>query len=134
MSESENTSLIKKVYESFNAGDIEGLLATMSSDIEWRVPEIDGVPFAGARRSREQVRKFFADMAKEQEILELELKEFIAQGDKVVVLGHYAWRVISSGRKFAGDWAHVFTVRGGQIVRFQEYTDTAAAAGAYREL
>ena len=132
MSEQENKRLIQKVYDSFNAGDIEALLAAFSVDIDWQVPDIEHVPFSGSRRGRQQVGEFFAQMGEQQDVQELELEDFIAQGDKVVVLGHYAWHVKSTGRKFAGDWAHVFTVRSGQIVRFQEYTDTAAAAAAHR--
>ena len=35
-------------------------------------------------------------------------------------------------RTIEGDFAHVFTVRGGQILAFQEYMDSAAVAKAYR--
>jgi ketosteroid isomerase-like protein len=68
-----------------------------------------------------------------QETLEFEPREFIAQGDKVVSLGHYRWRVKTTGREFSSDFAHVFTVRDGKIVSFQEYTDTASAARAYQK-
>ena len=37
-------------------------------------------------------------------------REFIAQGDKVVVLGHGAWTTRDTGRDFESDWVHVFTV------------------------
>src|SRR5437870_11077445 len=133
MSEQDNTSLVQQAYENFKTGNIQALLSMCSGDIEWQLPEIENVPFVGKRQSREQVGQFFASVGAEQEVLEFEPKEFIAHGDKVVALGHYAWRVKSTGRRFDGDWAHVFTVRGGRVVRFQEYTDTAAAAAAYRK-
>ena len=133
MSEQENTRLIQTAYDNFNSGNIEGLLAILSGDVDWNVPDIENVPFAGRHNGREQVGQFFARMGDEQEAVELEPKEYIAHGDKVVVLGHYSWRVKSTGRSFEGDWAHVFTVRDGEVVRFQEYTDTAAAAAAYRK-
>ena len=47
-----------------------------------------------------------------------EPREFIAHGDKVVALGHYAWRVKSTGREFGGDFAHVFTMSNGKVIRF----------------
>jgi ketosteroid isomerase-like protein len=53
-------------------------------------------------------------------------------GDKVVALGHYAWRVKSTGREFGGDFAHVFTMYNGKVKRFHEYMDTAAASAAHR--
>jgi uncharacterized protein len=133
MGEQENTRVVQQAYEHFKTGNIQALLSMCSGDIEWQLPDIENVPFVGKRQSREQVGQFFASLGEEQEVLEFAPKEFIAHGDKVVALGHYAWRVKSTGRRFEGDWAHVFTVHEGQIVRFQEYTDTAAAAAAYRK-
>ena len=56
--------------------------------------------------------------------------DFIAQDDKVVVLGFYRWRVKATGRTYSAKWAHVLTLRDGKIVGFTEYTDTAAMAAA----
>jgi len=133
MGAQDNTQLVQQAYEHFQTGNIQALLSLCAGDIVWQLPEIAHVPFAGKRHSREQVGQFFTSLGEEQDVLAFEPKEFIAQGDEVVVLGHYAWRVKSTGRKFEADWAHVFTVHEGQIVRFQEYTDTAAAAAAYRK-
>ena len=72
-------------------------------------------------------------MARDQEVLEFEPREFIAQGDKVVSLGNYRWRVKDTGREFKSDFVHIFTIRDGKIVRFREHLDTAAAAAAYKK-
>ena len=61
------------------------------------------------------------------------LGEFVAQGDKVVVLGHYVWHVKATGKVWESDFAHVVSVRDGKVRRFQEYTDTAALGAAFRE-
>jgi ketosteroid isomerase-like protein len=71
-------------------------------------------------------------LASLEEVRSFEPHEFIAQRDKVVVLGHYVWQVKANGRTFESDFAHVFTVRGGQIAAFHEYTDSAAVAKAFR--
>jgi ketosteroid isomerase-like protein len=39
----------------------------------------------------------------------------------------------STGREWESDFVHAFTVRGETVTRFQEYTDTAALADAFRE-
>ena len=132
MSEQENTNLAQQVYENFKSGDIKALLNLLSDDIEWQLPEIENVPFAGKRRGHEQMGQFFASLVDTQEVQHFDPREFIAQGDKVVALGHYAWLVKSTGREFGGDFAHVFTVHDGKVVRFHEYMDTAAAAAAHR--
>jgi ketosteroid isomerase-like protein len=90
------------------------------------------VPFAGKRQGRGAVGEFFSTLASLQDARSFEEREFIAQGDKVVVLGHYVWQVKANGRTIDGDFAHVFTVRGGRIVAFHEYMDSAAVANAYR--
>ena len=95
------------------------------------MPAVITVPFTGSRRGRKEVGAFFASMLEQQEPLSFEVSEYVAHGDKVVALGRYSWRVKSTGRTFHGDWAHVFTLRNGQIVRLREYTDTANAAAAY---
>ena len=61
------------------------------------------------------------------------MREFVAQGDKVAALGHYAWHVKSTGRGWESDFVHVLTVRDGKVTRFQEYTSTAAFVEAFRE-
>ena len=56
----------------------------------------------------------------------------MAQDEKVVALGHYVWHVKSTGGEWESDFAHVFTVRGGTVTRYQEYTDNTALADAFR--
>jgi ketosteroid isomerase-like protein len=103
----------------------------MSEDITWQLPEIENVPFSGKRQGRGAVGEFFSTLASLMDARSFEEREFIAQGDRVVVLGHYVWQVKANGRTFESDFAHVFTVRGDQIVAFQEHTDSAAVAKAF---
>lgn len=132
MSEQDNVEVVRSAYQNFKTGDIGALLGQVSEDVDWRLPEIEGAPFAGARKGRGQVSEFFSSLADSQDVLSFEPREFVAQGDKVVVLGTYNWRVKTTGRDWAGDWAHVFTVRDGQIVGFHEYLDSAKAEAAFR--
>ena len=133
MSEQDNLQIVKEAYASFTRGDIPAILNTLSDDVVWFLPgQTDLVPVAGERRGRDEVGQFFSALDENQEVKEFEPQEFIAQGEKVVVLGQYRWRVKSTGREFSSDWAHVFTLRDGKVVGFHEYYDTAACADAYR--
>ena len=133
MSEQENTAIAQQAYNNFNTGNIQGLLDQLSDDVTWQLPEVEGVPLAGKRTGRDAVGEFFATVARDQEVLEFEPREFVAQGDKVVSLGHYKWRVKETGREFASDFVHIFTVRNGKIVAFREHFDSAVVAAAYQK-
>ena len=132
MDPQENTKLVQQGYQHFKSGNIPALLDMLSDNVEWVFPELKGVAVTGTRRGRKEVADFYAKLAETQETLSFEPREFVAQGDKVVVLGHYSFRVKATGRQFESDWAEVFTIKNGKIARFQEYANTAAAIVAYQ--
>jgi hypothetical protein len=47
-------------------------------------------------------------------------------------MGHYAWTIKKTGRKFAAKWIHVFTIKDGKVAALREFTDTAQFAAAFR--
>jgi uncharacterized protein len=131
MSEQENINIVKQTYEHFLRGDIESLLKLYGDNIVWEVYGPDTVPTTGLRKGLAQVAEFFAVVNKSLEVKSFEPQEFIAQGNQVVVLGHYNWTAKPTGRPFAANWAHIVTLSSGKIIRFREYTDTAAAVEAF---
>jgi ketosteroid isomerase-like protein len=62
---------------------------------------------AEVSKRKEQVGQFFAKLAEMQDAEQFEVRGFVAQGVKVVALGHYRWRVKFTGHSFANDWLHV---------------------------
>src|SRR5260370_42165088 len=108
MSEQENTAIVQQGYNNFKTGNIEALLDQLSADVTWQLPEIKGVPLAGRRTGRDGVADFFATVARDQEVIEFEPREFVAQGDKVVSLGHYKWRGQEKGRPLQKQFCHTF--------------------------
>jgi ketosteroid isomerase-like protein len=132
MSEQDNTKIVQQAYQNFGQGNIPGVLALMADSVVWKLPVVEGAPIGGERRGRDGVGQFFAILAEHQEAQQFEPQQFVAQGDKVIALGRYAWRIKKTGRTFSSEWVHVFTLREGKVVHFQEYMDTALAAAAYR--
>ena len=133
MSEQENVDLVQQIYNDFKSGNIEGLLAKIDHNIVWQLPEIQNVPFAGTRNGREAVADFFSVVNASQEALRFDAMGYVAQGDRVVSLGTYEWRVYETGRTFTANFAHVFTIQNGTVTEFTEYTDTALAEHAYQK-
>ena len=128
-----STEIVQDTLQKFGDGNIDGVIDNLAGDVEWRIPPMEHVRFAGTiYRGKDEVRKFFSLLADTQIVRSFEPLEFIAQGDKVVVLGRYQWTVRQTGRPLEGDWAHVWTVRNGKVAAFDEYTDTAAASAAHR--
>ena len=130
MSEKDNMKIVQKMYADFGEGDIASVLNAMIPDVVWKQPAVGPEPFAGTIRGREQLGEWFAQMDAVSEVEAFEPQEFFAQGDKVVVLGHYRYRSKSTGKPWESDWAHVWTFRDGKLAEGQILEDTLAQAAA----
>src|SRR5579862_1192637 len=129
----DNIQIVRKAYGDFLSGNIQAILESLSEEVDWFIPGPNNViPFAGQRRGREEVAKFFSELAASLSPKAFEPQEYISDKEKVVVLGRQRWQVKSTGRTYADDWAHVFWIANGKIVRFKEYHDTEAEAAAHR--
>lgn len=126
----ENVQIVKDGYAAFGRGDIQGLLALFAEDIEWISPG-EGLPLAGTYHGHAAVAGFFQKLAQTVEFLSFEPREFVAQGDRVLVIGRDKGKVKTTNRTFEGDWVMAFTVRNGKVTNFQEYVDTLASARAF---
>jgi uncharacterized protein len=130
MSTQENVELVKHGYAAFSRGDIPGLLALLADDVEWHIPGA-GLPLAGTYRGHDAVANFFQKLSAEWEILDFQPREFVAEGDRVLVVGWERAKVKATNRTAEVDWIMSFTVRNGKIAIFREYADTKALADAY---
>jgi uncharacterized protein len=132
MGEADNTRVVQQMYVAFARGDIAALLDAVADDVDWQWLGPADLPYAGSRQGRAQVAQFFSDIDQAIEVQQFVPQEFIAQNDRVVVLGHERSRVRSTGRTFEQEWAHVYSLRDGKVVRFRGYEDTAAQVAAFR--
>jgi uncharacterized protein len=130
MGTQENMQVVKEGYAAFSRGDIPGLLALMAEDVEWHIPG-SGLPLAGTYRGRDGVANFFQKLTAEADILDFQPREFVADGDRVLVVGWERFKVKATNRTTEVDWIMAFTVRNGKVAKFREYTDTKAIATAY---
>ena len=130
MGTTENLQLVKEGYAAFGRGDLPGLLSLLAEDVVWDVPG-EGLPIAGTYRGRDGVASFFEKLRQEADILEFQPREFLADGDRVLVVGWERMKVKATGRGAEIDWVMTFTLRNGKIAAFRQYTDTKAIADAY---
>ena len=133
MSEQQNIEVVRRGYEAFSRGDLNALLSLFDKDIEWVSPGPPELPTSGRRRGHQAVAEFFKVVNEVFDIQRFEPKEFIAQGDRVVVLGEDTSRVKATGKTIDSEWAHAFTLKNGVVIRFHEYIDTSAVVAELRE-
>jgi len=133
MSESRNAQIVKDAYAAFQRGDVNAILNLLTEDIEWEgVKGTEGVlPQAGKRHGRAAVQEFFGQVVATTQFDTFEPREFIAQGDTVVAIGHYTGKAKPTGLAIATDWVMVFAFRGDKIASFREFTDSAQIVKAF---
>jgi ketosteroid isomerase-like protein len=119
------------MYAAFGRGDVATIINHLAADVEWTLEGPESIPFAGRRVGHDQVKQFFQAMATTQTDHKLTIDEVIAKGDKVVSVGRYAAVVKATGKRIDGAVAHVFTIRGGKVVKLQDFINTAQTADAY---
>jgi uncharacterized protein len=134
MTAEQNIDIVKEVYAAFQRGDIPAVLSNFADDITFYVPGPTQLPTAGTWRGIGGMCDFFAALAGEIEFTEFNPREFVASGDRVVVLGNYAARLKSNNRSVASEWVMAWRLRDGKAVDFREYNDTLAIAEAYDAL
>ena len=118
-----NKEIIEGAYASFAQGDVPAALGVMADDIQWT--EADGFPLAGTYVGPQAVLEgVFMRLGEIGDDYAVVPEQFVADGDTVVMLGHYAWKHKSSGEPAVVKMAHVLTLDGGKIVRFQQHVDT----------
>ena len=132
MGQQENVAIVRRGYEAFGRGDLDGLISLFDQNIEWSSPGPSDLPTAGQRRGHQQVRQFFASVNELYDFQKFEPLTFVAEGDVVVVLGENTAVVKSTGKTISESWAHAFTIKNDKVVRFQEYIDTVAAVAELR--
>jgi len=70
------------------------------------------------------------DMASDTMETSTEVREIVAQGDRVLVIGVAMGKVKATDRSFADDWVFAITLRDGKLTSIREYIDTQALARA----
>jgi uncharacterized protein len=129
-----NIALVQSMYAAYGRGEIDNVVAEMTRDVEWHSGGIqqDHALF-GPREGHDNVRDFFRQTFETFEFSEFAPREFYADKDKVFVLGNYAMTARRTGRQFASDFVHIFTLRDGRVSKFREMTDTARLLAATQD-
>src|SRR4249920_3218375 len=129
MSTQESVQIVKDFFAALGRRDKQGLLALSAEDIEWIIPGEDW-PLAGTHRGHAGLEKILQKANETVETSYPEPPEFIAQGDRVLVVGFATGKIKATNKTFEDHWVFDITVRNGKLTYVREYVDTQALARA----
>jgi ketosteroid isomerase-like protein len=135
--ESENVALLKEAYTQWVDGkgtdfacwaDIMCDDASLGSLADGRAE----MPFTARRTSKAEILGYLEGLMQDWEMVSHDMNEFIAQGDRVVVVGRVAWRNRATGRVADTPKVDIWRIRDGKAVDYVELYDTARSIEAAR--
>jgi ketosteroid isomerase-like protein len=130
MSIEKNIQTVKDFFAAIGRGDRGALLALVAEDIEWIIPGEDW-PLAGTHRGHAGVQDLLRKASEEIET-STEPREYVAQGDRVLIVGFAEGKIKATSKTFKDDWVFDITVQNGKLTKIREYVDTQALARAAR--
>ncbi len=129
MSIEKNVQTVKDFLAALGRRDNEGLLALADEHIEWTIPG-ENWPLAGTHRGHAGLEELLQKANETMETSFPKPPEFIAQGDRVQVVGFATGKIKATNKKWEDHWIFDITVRNGKLTNVREYVDTQALARA----
>ena len=129
MSIEKNVQIVKDFFAAMGSYSEQDLLALAAEDIEWIIPG-EGWPLAGTHRGHAGLADLLQTASKELETSFPVPPEYVAQGDRVLVVGSAEGTIKATGKAWEDNWVFAITVRNGKVTKIREYIDTQALARA----
>ena len=125
-------TIVRRFYDAVGRGDVPAVLSLLDAQVDWT--EAERFPyFSGTWHGPQAVLdNLLKPLARDWDAFSVKPHEFITEGDRVVSLGYYSGTFKKTGRSFSAAFAHVWTVRGDKLARFNMHTDTAKVLEATR--
>ncbi len=124
-----NVQIVKNFLAALGRRDKQGLLALCADDIEWIIPGEDW-PLAGTHRGHAGIENLLQKANETVETSYPNPPEFVAQGDRVLVIGFAKGRIMATNKPFEDHWVFDVTVGNRKLTIIREYIDTQALARA----
>ncbi len=135
VSDSNNVNVIDGLYKAFAVGDIPAALGAMDAKIVWNEAEsnslADGNPYIGPDAVLNGV---FARLGADNEYFKLEdIQLHNMDNNQVLATLRYDAKNKATGKAYNAQVAHLWTLKDGKIIAFQQYVDTKKLAEAENE-
>ena len=134
-SDPQNVGIVDNLYKAFSAGDIPTVLAGMDANIVWNEAEgndyADGNPYIGPDAVLKGV---FERVGAEHEYFNLvNIQLHDMSNNQVLATLRYNGKLKNNGAIFDTQVAHLWTLKNGKAIAFQQYVDTKQLAEARRK-
>jgi ketosteroid isomerase-like protein len=132
---SDRLETVRRGYERFNCGDIEGSLEGLHPEIVWHTYIVPG-PGGGTYRGHEGVRELWSDARRVFGEFRNVPEEMFEAGDRVVAFVRVEGVGSKSGVSVQARIAHVHSFREGKVScveSFEDREEALRAAGIARE-
>ena len=127
MNTDRNKRIAIELFERFTAGDIAGVLDTMTEDATWLIPGKPGSsPAAGLYDKRRIGRLFQAMLDRLESGLTMTVDSVIAEGDRAA-LEVRSHGQLTNGNVYEQEYHFLMVFRDGKICAVKEYLDTQHA-------
>lgn len=127
-----NLEIIKSTYEGKTSEENgKNLAKYVAKDISWT--EANGFPYAGTYIGLENVTEnVFSRLGSEWMDYKFTPEDYVANEDKVVAYGTYTGTFKATGKPFAARVAHVWKLKDGKIIRFEQFVDSQPVNNAMK--
>ncbi|MEQ8700428.1 MAG: nuclear transport factor 2 family protein [Bauldia litoralis] len=135
MTEQANVALMRDAYAKWGQDTALGekhWLQIISDDIAfWSIAEgAPGMEFSRDCACKDDMARYFRELAEDWELGHFTMREFVTQGDTVVSIGDCSWRHRRTGKTCHTPKIDIARIRDGKIVSYREFYDTAKALSA----
>ncbi|MEU9228144.1 nuclear transport factor 2 family protein [Streptomyces massasporeus] len=122
---------VQRLFPLLAEGKSAEAAALFADSVSFSIPHPPGIPWVPEVDSAEGMRTFFDLLQTHVRAKEFDLRQIIAEGDDVVLIGRMVSEVRKTGRDIDTAFALHTTVRDGRISRYHLYEDSYAVAKAY---
>jgi len=124
-----NKDIIRGTYEASPAEKGQRLQAALAPDASWT--EAAGFPYAGTYVGFEAIAAgVFKRLATEWIDYRAEAHTYLEDGDRVAAFGVYSGTYRATGKAMTATFAHLYTLKDGQIVSMEQVVDSAMVTPA----
>lgn len=125
--EAANLAQVQQMYGYFETGDVPSFLGALDAGIVWN--EAENFPYAKTNPHvgpDAVVAGVFGPMAQDWSAFAVVPETYLADGDKVAMFGRYEATSAATGKPMNPQVVHVWTLKDGKAIAFQQYADTLA--------